>query len=271
MLGRILPFLLVAAAATLQAEDPDSRTYHQLEHRSQQFVEALVAGRSRDVYRLFVPAFREEIGFARFDSALEAWYGDRRAVIGRTKVQHIRGLGGNAAAWTVFQDQVGYSYVFQSWLYTNDEWELTWLSNIMDQTFQYGRSDTAEMAEVAGAALRHIVLDGGIDLLRRKPAVTDTILLLDEGLLPVRGDAIEGHTLLILDRAGLCALRSDPPASYFFDLALIRILGDIAICAVDLRPLDPDDPGPLGRKHGVKLYLEREGGGWAFCAAGNVW
>jgi hypothetical protein len=270
-MGRFLPALLLVAMAAHSAEKSRPKTYYLLEHRAQQFAEALVAGHSREVYDFFLPAFRSEIGFARFDSALQAWYGGRRASMGRAKVQDIGGLGGSVATWVVFRGELDYSYVFGSWLFTGDTWHLAWVSNIIDQSFQYGRQDTAGLRLVADAALCHLVLDRGLREINRRLPIPDTLVVLLRDIAGNREFVVPGHEVVMIGPEHLRRPAGLPRVPYFFDFALIRILGDVAVCAVDIRPPEDGRAGTLDRRRGLRLYFRRQGDGWQFVSRGRIW
>jgi hypothetical protein len=270
-MGRYLPALLLVAMAAHSAETSRPRSYYLLEHRAQRFAEALVAGRGREVYDLFVPAFQAENSFARFDSALRAWYGGRRTSMGRARVQDIGGLGGSVATWVVFQNEIDYSYVFSSWLFTADTWQLTWVSNIIDQSFQYGRRDTTGLRRVADAALRHLVIERGLKVIHRRLPIPDTLVVVLRDIGAGSELTVPGHPVVMIDPERLRRPGRLPRVPYLFDFALIRILGDVALCAVDIRPPERDRPGMLDRRRGLQLYFRRDGDGWEFVSSGRVW
>lgn len=270
-MGRYLPAVLLAVVVAHSAEVSRPRSYHLLEQRAQQFAEALVAGRGADIYELFVPAFRAENDFGRFDSALAAWYDGRRTSIGRARVQNVSGIGGSVATWVVFRGEIDYSYVFGSWLFAADSWRLTWLSNIIDQSFQYGRRDTAELRRVATAALRHLVLDRGIRAIHRRLPIPDTLVVVLRDIGGTGELAVPGHVVVAVEPARLRRPTDLPGVPYLFDFALVRIFDDVALCAVDLKPPEQGRPGTLDRRRGLQLYFRRGPGGWEFLTQGRTW
>jgi hypothetical protein len=270
-MGRYLPALLLVAMAAHPAETSRPKTYYLLEHRAQQFAEALVAGHGRAVYDFFLPAFRAEVGFARFDSALQDWYGGRRASMGRARVQDIGGLGGSVATWVVFRGELDYSYVFGSWLFASDTWRLAWVSNIIDQSFQYGRRDTAELRRIAAAALRFLVIDRGLRQINRRLPVPDPVVVLLRDIAGGEKLVVPGHEVVMIGPEQLRRPDRLPRVPFLFDFALIRILDDIALCAVDIRPPGTGDAGTLDRRRGLRLYFRRQDDGWQFVSSGRVW
>ncbi len=264
-------WLLVIGCWPLAAGAAKPKTYYQLDRCSQEFTEALVAGRTRELYRMFVPAFRSEIRFSRFDSALSAWYTDRRITQARSRVVDIRGMGGNVSTWVVFENKFDYAYVYQSWLHTDDGWQLMWLSNIFNQSFQYGRADMVELEAVAEAALGHVITPAGLARIHRRLTLPDTITVVGKELSHKGTFRLGNHTITMLT---LSELRSDslrPDVRFFFRFGLVRVLGEFAICVIDLEPVDPRHPDPIGRRRGIRFYLERRNNTWQIHSTGKVW
>jgi len=265
----------VGVAATLAGAVP--KTYYQLERQSQELTEALAAGRSDEVYQMFVPTFQDEIRFSRFDSAFSAWHRNRRIKHARSRVVDIRGLGGHVSTRVVFDKQSGYSYVYQSWLYTRDGWELMWLSNIMNQTFQYGRTDTAELDEISEAALGYLTSEHGLKRISRKLSLPQVVVAVHRGRKGSKLTQVRGRTVCWLTQEEAKDGISTLGVPFYFEFALVRGLGEFALATVDLRPTSKNRTGPVKRSRGIQLYLERESAEleqtshWKVHSIGKIW
>jgi len=261
----LLLSVLVAAGAALKP-----RLDYSLGLHAQRFARALVNGQSREIYRAFVPVFRDEIEFARFDSAVRAWRAGRRITSVRNRVVDVRGLGGHASTYVMFGGETDYEYVYQSWLNTGEGWRLAWLSNILDQTFQYGRSDTASLEAAARAALAWILTDSGIRRVHRRFVLPDTVIVVTRGRHEEGDIAHAGRPLVWRTPAELAGDGGRTGAAFYCELGLVRVFGDIGVAAVDFVPLREGRP-PLDRRRGIELYLRRDRQGWRFQSVGKVW
>jgi hypothetical protein len=263
MLGRLLPALLMLAAAAEALPQSAPKRFYQLNQRCQEVARLLAQGNSRTLYDLFVPQFRADIPFARFDSSLKAWY--RGGQLKRIKAQliDVRGLGGHASTWAYFRNEPTYRYVYQNWLYTNSGWRLVWLSNILNQTMQFGNRDSQATLAVAQAALEHITAPAHLADVAPGLSLPDTVfvswpaagVLFRSAQRPVRTVTPEGEATL------------PPNVPFFFRFGLIRVMDDIATCAVDLRP-----SGPKRRSaRSLQLYFDRKGSSWQMNSSGKRW
>ena len=270
MVGRILSLLLLATVAAIAIPESRPRSWYELEHRVDDFTEALVAGRPRALFRMFVPQFQEETGFARFDSALDAWHRGRRVRIGRGKVMGVHGLGAYTATWTVFVDADDYNYVFQSWIYTDHNWQLTWLSGILDPSFNYGDRDRAAVRAVRAAMLDWLVTGGGVEQIKSGLRVPDTVLVVDPDATPA-AFPLCGRTTVVRTPARMRTSDGIPSVPYAFRFALTRVFGTVAICAVDLKPVDRSLPGAIRRLHGIQAFLKHDKGAWRYQSTGKIW
>uniref|UniRef100_A0A7C4GHM9 DUF4440 domain-containing protein n=1 Tax=candidate division WOR-3 bacterium TaxID=2052148 RepID=A0A7C4GHM9_UNCW3 len=258
-------FLALGLAAGALRNRPD----YTLGLQAQRFARALVDGQSRDIYRLFVPAFREEISFARFDSALNAWRQNRQIRRVRNRVIDVRGLGGHASTYIYFGSNRDYDYVYQSWVNAGEGWQLAWLSNILDQTFQYGRSDTHELRSATSAALNWVLSDAGIRRVHRRLVLPDTVIIVTSGRQEEGDLPVAGRPLVWLTEEELARLRL-LPAPFYCELGLVRLFGPVAVATVDFVPVREGQP-PLDRRRGIQLYMRREDEQWRFDSVGKVW
>ncbi len=259
-------FTAVVAVLLLVGAD---RPAPELDGQAQRLTEYLVGGRTRELYRLFLPAFQQEQSFARFDSAYRRWVRGRTFSRSRSRASNVQGLGGHVSTWVIFEEEPDYSYIYSSWLQTADGWRVMWMTNVLDQSFQYGISDSAAMDRAAETALRHL-LDGGLGDVDRRLPVPSPVVAVWDGRRGERTQLLDGRDVIWLSvdearRGGL------PGTPFLFHFALVRVLGDIAIIAVDLRPTDPDDPGVLGRRRSIRLYFEYADGGWRYNSTSRVW
>ncbi len=258
--------LLTVAGVTPKLE-------YQLHLKAQEFAQALINGESREIYRLFVPAFRREVDFSRFDSALKAWQAGQRIVRVQSKVVDRRGLGGHASTYVYLQGASDYQYVYQNWIYTDDGWELTWLSNILDQSFLYGVSDTVNLKLILKKALDFFLSPEGWAQLRlgkltlpetivgiKPDYITDSVLLLSNHYLYWRSrDQIEREKVL-------------PELPFCCEFGVIKNFGEVALTAISLINW-PHYQGKkrLRRPRGMEIYLKKEKDEWQVHSVGKRW
>ena len=268
-MSRRVCLLLLVVVAGIAAAAKHDRPDYTLGLQAQRFARSLVNGQSRDVYRLFVPAFREEINFTRFDSALRAWRENRQITRIRNRVVDVRGLGGHASTYVYFGNNRDYEYIYQSWVNFGEGWQLAWLSNILDQTFQYGRSDTAALRAATRAALSWVLSEAGIRRVHRQLVLPDTVIVVDQGRIEEGTLQLAGRPLLWLseeriERLGLLG------ADFYCELGVVRLFGNGAVATVDFVPLRDGRP-PLDRRRGIEIYLRKENAEWKFDSVGKVW
>jgi hypothetical protein len=217
---------------------------------------------------MFVPAFRTEVPFSRFDSAVTDWYAGRRISTGRAKVIDTQSLSGHASTWVVFESEYDYMYVYQNWLQTDRGWELVWISSILDNSFQYGRSDTVGLTAVSRATLAHLVEDGGLARVRPDLLPPDTVLV-------VRREAgtitLDSKPVIMRSPEQMRIDSLVPRVPYCFQFALTRIYGRLAFCVVDLKRVCKDLPCPVSRRRSIQVFLEMKDGAWRFHSFGKVW
>lgn len=265
-----MTLVLTAAAANVSLSAPP-RSYYQLEQRAQELVEALASRNALAVYRMFIPAFRDQHSYPRLDSAIAAWSSGRTVAQARSRVIDIRGIGGHVSSWIVFEGESDYSYIYQSWLYADAGWQLLWLSRILDQSFTYGNSDRRGLDAIRRAALERIATRAGLAAVRPGLRPPPVIIAVQEPLPTDRFQQIEGVPVLWLTLTEARRGWIMPPVDYFFQFALVRDLGRYATAAVDIRPRKARKPGRLGRRRGVQVYLEKVDGDWQFHSIGKIW
>lgn len=269
--GRLL-LLLAMLAGAASAVSPASRlkSNYELALQTERVTEAIVANRSRDIYRMFTPAFSAEHSFASFDSAFARWLRGRRIVRASHKVVDIKGPSGYVSSWFVFAGEHDYNYVYQNWLNTGRGWQLVWLSRILDPSFAFGQTDSLELIRAAEAGLRYVLSKPGLELFKAGFRRPDTVVMIR------RGQPGEGTYELDLPvfwvtpeemRAGTCV----PRTQFRLRLALIRVMGDIALVAVDVAPTARDLLGRKRPPRGVEVYLKRAGTEWRFFDVGKKW
>ncbi len=269
--GRCPALVALALAAAIGSGQPGFRDHYEIGRRTHEFNQAMVSGNTRAMYRMFNESFRAENSFARFDSAFVAWQAGRRIARCSRKVVDIRPPSAAVSVYYVFTGDRDYGYLYQSWVYSGREWQLAWVSRILNQTFQYGQSDTAELRAAAEVALRWMLSDDGLGVFRRRLLKPDKLVLVRQGR-PGEGEIrVPGTEVVWVTPAQIRARRDLPPVSHFYSLALVRLMGSVAQVTVDLDPVDPAAPGRLERHRSVEVFLTKNRGKWQFAARGRIW
>ena len=264
-----LSFLAGAASAVSPATRLKSN--YELALHAERLTEAIVANRPRDVYRTFTPAFAAEHSFASFDSALAHWYGARRIIRASHRVVEIKGPAGYVSSWFVFEGERDYNYIYQNWLNTSEGWRLVWLSRVLDTSFSYGQTDSLELVKAAEAGLRYVLSKPGLDRLRTRFRRPDTVVMLRFGR-PGEGEfRLDSLPVYWTTLAQMKQGTHVPKVQFLLNLALVRLMGDVALVVVDVTPTGRDALGRAKRRRGIEVYLERAGNDWRFRDVGKVW
>ncbi|HTW92764.1 MAG TPA: hypothetical protein VMH22_13820 [bacterium] len=247
------------------------KSSYELALNAERLTEAIVDNHPRDIYRMFTPAFAAENSFASFESAFVRWTAGRRIVRASHKVVDVKGPAGYVSSWFVFQGQRDCNYVYQNWLYTDNGWELVWLSRVMDTSFAYGQTDSLELIRVAEAGVRYVLSRPGLDRFRAGFKRPDTVVMVRLGL-PGEGEFhLDSLPIFWTTVAEIRQGSHLPGTQFLLSLALVRLMGDMALVTVDLTPTGY---AVLGRKHhprGIEVYLERAGADWRFYGVGKTW
>lgn len=247
------------------------KSNYELAIQTQRLTEAVVANRPRDIYRTFVPAFTAEHSFASFDSALARWSRGRRIVRASHKVVDIKGPSGYVSSWFVFAGERDYNYVYQNWLNTKHGWQLVWLSRILDPGFAFGQSDSSELVRAAEAGLRYVLSKPGLELFRAGLRRPDTLVVIRLGR-PGEGEyQFDNLPVYWVTPEQIRAGVRLPRGEFLYNLALVRLMGDMALVAVDVTPRARDLLGRKRRARGIEVYLERVGSEWRFSDVGKKW
>jgi len=266
--------LLSAAmlAGTVAAVSPVARlkSNYELALQTELVTEAIVGNRPRDIYRMFMPAFAAEHSYASFDSAFARWLRGRRIVRASHKVVDIKGPSGYVSSWFVFEGDHDYNYVYQNWLNTGHGWQLVWLSRILDTSFTFGQTDSLGLVRAAEAGLRYVLSKPGLELFKSGFRRPDTVVMTRLGK-PGEGDYQLGQPVFWVTPEALRAGACIPRTQFLLRLALVRLMGDIALVAVDVVPTARDFLGRRRRPHGVEVYLQRSGTEWRFLEVGKKW
>jgi hypothetical protein len=255
--------LLAVAAASAQP----GQSYF-LGLRVQEFTAALVNNQPREIYRMFVPGFQQEVSYARFESVYVSWQNGRRLSKARSQLVDVRGPGGHSSTYAVFAGESDYSYIYGAWLRTDGTWHLAWLSNILDPGFQYGSTDSASSLAVAVAALDFALSDSAPAQLRRTLLMPETLAFIDRAPHPALRE-VAGRPVVWIATQDIIA-GTAPRVPFFCELQVVRVFGDMAQATVDFLPGLPGVPGRLNRTRGVEVYLRRDGGGWRFDSVGKL-
>ena len=263
-----LSFLAGTASAVSPAAKLKSN--YELALQTERLTEAVVANRPRDIYRMFTPGFTAEHSFADFDSAFTRWYRGRRIIRASHKVVDIKGPSGYVSSWFVFAGERDYNYVYQNWLNTGHGWELVWLSRILDTSFTFGQTDSLQLMKAAEAGLRYVLSKPGLALFRSGFSRPDTVVIV--GLnRPGEGEFQFDLPVYWTTPAELRAGAHLPRTQFLLNLALVRLIGDIALVVVDLTPTAHDVFGRKRHARGVEIYLRRVGTEWRFLEVGKKW
>jgi hypothetical protein len=263
--------LVVAGAAVSVLSAASFQNNYELGVRSELFTEALVANRGRDLYGLFCPEFRTQNSYARFESTLNRWYHGRRIKKARRRVEEISGIGGHVSTWVVFEGASDYEYLFQSWLRVGSNWQLVWVSRLLDKSFEYGRSDTIQARRVTEAALRYALSPAGLGRFRRGFRRPDTLLMLEHGASDTRLARIDRTPLVWMTPDELRALGANRRPPFVMAVSGLRVLGDVAVVMIDVLPGNKADFGRFGNNRGQQVYLTLRKGQWVFHSVGKAW
>jgi len=270
--GRLL-FLFVVLAGAASAVSPATRlkSNYELALQTERLTEAVVANRPRDIYRMFTPAFAAEHSFASFDSAFARWYRGRRVIRASHKVVDIKGPSGHVSSWFVFAGERDYNYVYQNWLNTGHGWELVTLSRILDTSFTFGQTDSLDLAKAAEAGVRYVLSKPGFALFMSGFVRPDTVVMVRLGR-PGEGEfRFDSLPLYWTTPAEIRAGARLPRTQFLLNLALVRVIGDIALVTVDVTPTTRDFLGRKRHARGVEIYLQRTGAEWRFLEVGKKW
>jgi len=264
--GTILFFPVPAKAVEPKPE-------YQLELKVQKIGEALINNNNRVLYRLFVPVFRQEIDFARFDSVVNRWRAGRQVARVKTLVTGVRGLGGHASTYVFFQGEQDYEYIYQNWILGDSGWELTWLSSILDQSFQYGRSETLMMRRAAEVALDYFLSpEGRRGVGLEKINLPETVVVVQHERIEEAPVKIEGRTVVWYTPEEIRERRIFPQLPVYCEFGMVRVYGTTAIVALDFRPWPYYRGRPVIRRPtGVELYLKKTGDSWRVHSTGKRW
>jgi hypothetical protein len=270
--GRLLLlFATLAGAASAVSPAARLKSNYELARQTERLTEALVGNRPRDIYRMFTPSFSAEHSFARFDSALSRWFRGHRIVRASHKVVEITGPAGYVSSWAVFDGERDYNYVYQSWLNTPHGWQLVWLSRILDTSFTYGQTDSLGLVRAAEVGLRYVLSKPGLARFRSGFRRPDTIVILrynrpGEGEFRFDSVPVFWTTMPQILQGGHV-----PGTQFLLSLALVRLMGDVALVVVDVTPTARDRDGRTRRRRGIEVYLEKVGGDWRFRDIGKTW
>ncbi|MFO7639620.1 MAG: hypothetical protein R6X14_10075 [bacterium] len=259
--------LTAAAATTASGYVSRPRSWHEFDRRVRGLTQAVMTEDTREMFRMFVPTFQQDISFARFDSAFRAWQAGRRAAIGQGRIAETRGISGRASTFIVFAGEDDYDYVFQNWVYAGETWQLAWLSNILDRSFTYGDQDSAAVRAMRAAALYWLVAENGLGEVPPGFARPDTVLVIDS---LGRADWLPGHPTVVRTPTEFRSRAGLPAVPFAFRFALTRSLGQVGVCTVDLIALSRR-PGATRQIRSIQVFLEPVGDDWRFLNVGGVW
>jgi hypothetical protein len=266
MIGRlpVAILLFLGTASSVLPQPSQFKDNYELALRSQAFAEALVENDTRTMYRMFTPAFREQNSFARFDTAFARWGRGRSIVRARRKVVDIQALSGYVSNWVVFAGETDYNYLYGSWVKNGRVWELAWLSRILNQSFQYGQDDSADLRNAAEAALRYLLSPVGWKRLRGRLARPDTVVMVRNEDSGVWFAELDGRPVVWVTGVDSLAISRIPFAMRF---AMGRVFGGLAEVVIDVLCARPE---LAPRRQGLKVYLDKKRGVWKFNSAARA-
>jgi len=270
--GRLLLlFATLAGAAFAVSPAARLKSNYGLARQTERLTEALVSNRSRDIYRMFTPPFSDEHSFASFDSVLICWNRGRCIVRASHKVVEILGPSGYVSSWLVFEGEKDYNYVYQNWLNTAQGWRLVWLSRILDPSFAYGQTDSLGLVRAAEVGLRYVLSKSGLARFHSGFKRPDTVVMLHYNR-PGEGDfRLDGLPIYWTSMPQVLQGSHVPKAQFLLSLALVRLMGDMALVVVDVMPTARGKDSRARRRRGIEVYLERHGGEWRFRDVGKTW
>uniref|UniRef100_A0A7V3PSN4 Uncharacterized protein n=1 Tax=candidate division WOR-3 bacterium TaxID=2052148 RepID=A0A7V3PSN4_UNCW3 len=267
MLRIYLLFLIVAVSG---ATEP--KPEHQLNLRSQQVTTALMNNDTRTIYDLFVPAFRREIPFNRFDSAVRAWQNNRTIARIQSRVIDTKGRGGHISTFLFFYGEKEYRYLYQNWLFSDSGWQLVWISNILNQSFQFGTQDTPAMEKAALAALNYVFTNEGLKKVHlHQVPLPDTIFVFQPFFPAESTGFLKQQPVVWLAPEQDRKLRLPRSIPYYCQVEQIRIFGPIALVTIDFYPVAQPGKRALGRSRSLEIYLKADNAGWVFDSFGKLW
>ena len=262
---------MLATAASAVSPATRLKSNYELALQTERLTEAVVANRPRDIYRMFTPAFAAEHSFASFDSAFARWYGGRRIIRASHMVVDIKGPAGHVSSWFVFAGERDYEYVYQSWLNTGHGWELVWLRPILDASFTFGQTDSLDVAKAVEAGVRYVLSKPGLALFKSGFVRPDTVVMVRLGR-PGEGEfRFDSLALYWTTPAEIRAGARLPRTQFLLNLALVRVIGNMALVTVDVTPTTRDFLGRKRPARGVEIYLQRTGTEWRFLEVGKKW
>lgn len=258
--------------------------------RASEFARALEKGRTLRLYNLFNPVFREEIPFSVFDSALNAWQEQR--TIRRVATTHVEvhGISGLVSSHVYFVEPLPsetlsrksydaqlaaarrkYDYLFQTWLQGEDDWELMWVSNILDPiTMDYGRKDTQDLQEILQLALDEIITREGIEQgLRLRNPSRYLVLVADD--LPRFRFQLPDRKVVWLTRDSIDYYQAELNIPYYIQIMPLRVIGNLAVGTFDVVPVTAASGAATRRTRSIKLFFRRTEGKWGFASYGARW
>lgn len=268
-------FLVAMLAGAACAISPQARlrSGYELALHAERLTEAVVDNRPRDIYQMFVPGFTAENSYPTFDSAFEHWYGGRRIVRASHKVVDVQGPAGYVSSWFVFEGDRDYNYIYQNWLNTDDSgWQLVWMSRVLDTSFSYGQTDSPQLARAAEAGLRYVLSKPGLAQFHAGYSRPDTVVMVrfdrpgEDELSHVDSLPVYWTTVAQI-KQGVHI----PRTQFLLNLALVRLMGDMALVVLDVTPTGRDLLGRRHRPRGLEVYVKRVGADWRFYDVGKKW
>jgi hypothetical protein len=280
--GVMLATIMIVPRASLNRLVQGGNDTAALRDRSAEFAAALKQSRVDRIYRLFNASFRSEITPQDLDTAVRAWVANRPVIRIITTHIEIHGLQGLVSTNVYFEEpRIGADgdteslsfkdeFLFQSWVLTNDGWQLMWLTKIMDPLeMDYGRRDTASMEQLVQLALDTLITGRRIERHLGLSGTPNLVVLLAQNGQNYHV-TLPGRTIAWMTRDSIEKMTRKMGISFYIDIQPLRILKDVAIGSLDVIPLT-DDPSAPSRRRGEKLLFVRKHGKWSFSNYGAGW
>lgn len=240
--------------------------------RIKEFLRALKDKDATRIYALFNNTFQREVNQTRVEEALTDWYNQRKIKRMKLGPINIFGLGGHISTWFTFHNSSEMGFIYQYWVKTDNGWKLLWLSNFLNQSFLYGVSDTIVPKRIIPLMIKTITEEPGLSRVFPKMELGDRIAFLKNPLgFFYRVNSLKTRVFWISKEDVLKHARP-LKINAVFNIALIRVIENIAIVSLDIIPIKSAvPPSGLTRTRGIQLFFKQTATDWEFAGYGVKW
>ncbi len=259
----------ITAHRIVQTKKANAQDEYLLLKEVRKLIKGLKENNDSLVYSLFNLTFTKENRYDSFASILSQWRNGRK--IKRIKIQKlsILGRGGNITSWVTF-DNREQKFLFQSWIKTKTGWKILWLSKLLPQTFAYGQNNSDEIKQIKSLTLKQLITQQDIKRIIKENPIPETIIIASPKGAPKLYFRLPNYVVREWTADEIKKSYFKTGALFFLEFATIRILGDIATCYIDIKPLYRQIPH-LTRTRGLQLYFVKENNQWVFDSYGSKW